>query len=200
MADTAIKNEEEKKEYFDEPKVLKEKVQKLAMYILASEHFCTFTGAGISTAAGIPDYRSGANTVLNTGAGCWEKLAAIQKAKKEGTLKNEPAKKGSLKVGMTKAYPTKCHMSLVALMEAGFLKHVISQNLDGLHRRSGIPAENLSEVHGNSNLEVCLKCKKDRQDNIKPPEFDGNVCLYPADGAARGQGKCGFEPDSLTCR
>lgn len=77
MADTAIKNEEEKKEYFDSPEVLKEKVQKLAMYILASEHFCTFTGAGISTAAGIPDFRSGANTCLPTGAGAWEKAAAI---------------------------------------------------------------------------------------------------------------------------
>ena len=55
MADTAIKNEEEKKEYFDSPQVLKEKVQKLAMYVLSAEHFCAFTGAGISTSSGIPD-------------------------------------------------------------------------------------------------------------------------------------------------
>ena len=41
--------------------------------ILASNHFVTFTGAGISTAAGIGDFRSGANTVLATGAGKWEK-------------------------------------------------------------------------------------------------------------------------------
>lgn len=161
MADTAIKNEEEKKEYFDAPDVLAAKVQKLAGYVLSAEHFCTFTGAGISTAAGIPDFRSGANTCLATGAGAWEKAAAIQKARKAGTLKNEPAAKGGVKVGIAKAYPTKCHMSLVALMEAGLLKHVISQNCDGLHRRSGIPAENLSEVHGNTNLEVCTKCKKE---------------------------------------
>ena len=81
MADTAIKSEEEKKEYFDSPAELKEKVERLAMMILSSEHMVCFTGAGISTAAGIADYRSGANTVLPTGAGSWEEAAMIKKAK-----------------------------------------------------------------------------------------------------------------------
>ena len=41
-------------------------------------------------------------------------------------------------------------MALVEMMEKGYLKHIISQNVDGLHRKSGIPAEKLSEVHGNT--------------------------------------------------
>jgi NAD-dependent SIR2 family protein deacetylase len=51
-------------------------------------------------------------------------------------------------------------MALVEMMEKGYLKHIISQNVDGLHRKSGIPAEKLSEVHGNTNLEVCKKCNR----------------------------------------
>ena len=73
MSHTAIKTEEEKTEYFDSEDVLELKITALAKMIKVSKFFIAFTGAGLSTAAGIPDYRSGANTVLKTGAGCWEK-------------------------------------------------------------------------------------------------------------------------------
>lgn len=56
--------------------MLNEKVKLVANLILNSKHFISFTGAGISTACGIPDFRSGMNTVLKTGAGVWEKRAA----------------------------------------------------------------------------------------------------------------------------
>ena len=83
MADTALKTEEEKKEYFDEPAVLEEKVGLLAEMVLSSAHFVAFTGAGISTSSGIPDYRSGFDTVLNTGPGCWESAANKKKYEEE---------------------------------------------------------------------------------------------------------------------
>jgi NAD-dependent SIR2 family protein deacetylase len=44
-------------------------------------------------------------------------------------------------------------------MNSGYLKYIISQNVDGLHRKSGIPYDNLAELHGNTNLEVCVKCQ-----------------------------------------
>ena len=86
MANTAHKTEEEKREFFDEPEVLEEKIDKLVEMIRNSKNMVAFTGAGLSTAAGIPDYRSGANTVVETGPGCWEKAANIEKARKEGKL------------------------------------------------------------------------------------------------------------------
>lgn len=92
MANTAIKYEEEKIEYFDEPEVLEQKISRLAELVRNSKNFSAFTGAGLSTAAGIPDYRSGANTVVETGAGKWEKAANIEKAKKEGKLYQKPTK------------------------------------------------------------------------------------------------------------
>ena len=103
MADTAHKTEEEKKEFFDPPEVLENKVSMLAEMILASNHFVAFTGAGISTACGIPDYRSGYNTVLETGPGCWETAANKQKYEKSqkaaGTQKKAPGK-GSLRTSI----------------------------------------------------------------------------------------------------
>lgn len=52
-------------------------------------------------------------------------------------------------------------MALKELMDRDILKAIISQNLDGLHRKSGIPANKVYELHGNTNLEVCEKCNQD---------------------------------------
>jgi len=148
--ETAHKTDEEKKEHFDSDEVLDQKVTQLAEWIKASKHFIAFTGAGISTSTGIPDYRSGINTVLPTGPGAWEKAATGNKSK------------GKFRKAIASALPSPCHMALVKLSEAGLLKYIISQNVDGLHRKSGIPAEKIAEVHGNTNVEICKNkaCKR----------------------------------------
>ena len=107
---------------------------------MKSKYFIAFTGAGISTSCGIPDYRSGVNTVLPTGPGAWEK-----KAQK---VKSDPKKK----VDMNKAIPSFTHMALVSLERAGLLKYLVSQNTDGLHMKSGFNPKKLSDLHGNRNL------------------------------------------------
>ena len=97
----------------------------MAELIKNSKNLCSFTGAGLSTAAGIPDYRSGANTVVETGPGCWEKAANIEKARKEGKLYQEPVRT-NFNVTIQKAFPTKAHMALKQLMDKGIFKAIIS--------------------------------------------------------------------------
>lgn len=124
----------------------------MALWIKSASHFVSFTGAGISTSAGIPDFRSGVGTVLETGPGAWEKAANLAKVDKNKKYK---------KTNIQKAMPTLTHMAYVALMANNYLKFIISQNVDGLHRKSGIPPENISELHGNTNVEICTKCHRE---------------------------------------
>lgn len=123
-------------EHLDPPEVLEKKLQELEKLVRGSKRMVVFTGAGISTSAGIPDFRGP--------MGVWTRKAQGQ-APIAGT-------------STVKALPTRTHMGIVELHRRGILRYVISQNCDGLHRRSGLPAAAISELHGNSNIEICETC------------------------------------------
>lgn len=145
-----------KVEHFDPKDVLEEKIEKLAFLVKSSSHMIGFTGAGISTSAGIPDYRSTHDTVLDTGPGQWEAVG------QGGSFESFVSKPSQFrKVQTVEALPTFSHMALSTLMDQGHLKYLISQNIDGLHRKSGIPVDSIAELHGNTNLEICQSCGKD---------------------------------------
>lgn len=158
MSHTA-RTDDECTEFFDAPDILDQKVDLLCEWIKKSKHFVAFTGAGISTSCGIPDFRSGLNTVLDTGAGVWTMRAAISSDPTSDEVKKNLQKKNTKST--LKAIPSLTHMSLVELERQKLLKYLISQNTDGLHRRSGFPTNKLSELHGNSNLERCASCSKE---------------------------------------
>ena len=147
-AGNSISSEFEKKEHFDTKEVLEEKINTLAEWIKQSRYCIVFTGAGISTSSGISDFRSGLNTVLATGPGVWERKA-------HGVHLPSQEKKVQT---ILKAIPSPSHMALVKLQQEGLVKFVVSQNTDGLHRRSGLDPIFLAELHGNTNMERCLKC------------------------------------------
>lgn len=137
MADTAPKVAA--KEIRESLSTVTTKAEKLASLISQSKHFIAFTGAGISTSAGIPDFRGP--------DGNW-------------TLRAQ-GKPRTTSANTLSAVPSASHMALVALQDRGLLKYLVSQNCDGLHRRSGIMPDRISELHGNSNREHCKDCGKD---------------------------------------
>jgi len=136
MADTAL-NDEEIQEFFDSEEELNHKVRRLAKYIQNCKYFVAYTGAGISTAAGISDFRGP--------DGVWTRKA-------RGLDPVSPS------VPKKKAVPTTTHMALVQLQRSGLLKFLISQNCDGLHLKSGISPDKICELHGNTNVEACSLC------------------------------------------
>ncbi|WAR00942.1 SIR6-like protein [Mya arenaria] len=152
-------------EKFDPPDIVAEKVSKLVSMIRSSRHIVFHTGAGISTAAGIPDFR-GPN-------GVW-------------TLE-ERGEKPTFNVTFESAVPTFTHRALVAMeilgisIQTSLAKYVISQNVDGLHVRSGLPRNRMSELHGNMFVEECNKCAMQyinrevvRTMGVK---LTGNICI-----------------------
>uniref|UniRef100_A0A8C6VFL6 protein acetyllysine N-acetyltransferase n=1 Tax=Naja naja TaxID=35670 RepID=A0A8C6VFL6_NAJNA len=125
-------------EIFDPPDELERKIHQLADLIQNSFNVVFHTGAGISTASGIPDFR-GPN-------GVWTMEERGLVPKFDTTFEN--------------AKPSKTHMALLELHRVGILHFLVSQNIDGLHMRSGFPRDKLAELHGNMFVEECMKCGK----------------------------------------
>lgn len=116
---------------------LDKRIATLAQWIYASSHPVVFTGAGISTESGLPDFRGP--------DGVW--------TRKEKGLPPKPVDKPWDSVA-----PNKGHLSIVELQKLGKLGFLISQNVDNLHLKSGIQPQLLAELHGNITKNRCRKC------------------------------------------
>jgi NAD-dependent deacetylase len=131
---------------------LKTAVDELARLIESSGAIVPFTGAGISTECGIPDFRSP--------GGIWTRMAPIQfddfLASQE--MRNEAWRRRFAKDKFKGARPGRGHRALASLYKAGKAPGLITQNIDNLHQESGIAPDDVVELHGNTTYAVCLGC------------------------------------------
>jgi NAD-dependent deacetylase len=125
----------------------------LARLIEAARRVVVFTGAGISTESGIPDFRSP--------GGVWSKMKPIYFQEFVG----DPAKRReawerafSGRAGWTGREPNAGHYAVARLVARGKAGAVITQNVDNLHQDSGVPADKVVELHGNASYAKCLEC------------------------------------------
>ena len=133
-----------------------EAIERLAQLIIESKRTVVFTGAGISTESGIPDFRSP--------GGIWSRYDpedfTIQKF-----LSGPAARKTIWRMStdsglLTEAEPNPAHYAIARLYHLGRLDCVITQNIDNLHQKAGVPDDKVFELHGNMQWVVCLSCRE----------------------------------------
>ena len=121
---------------------------------MRSRRAVVFTGAGISTESGIPDFRSP--------GGLWSRLRPIDFQEflaSEAARREAWRRKFELDDAIGAVRPNAGHHAVARLVAAGRVSHVITQNIDGLHQASGVPADRIVELHGNGTYAVCLSCR-----------------------------------------
>jgi len=130
-----------------------EKITRIAKQIAKCRKNVFFTGAGISTESGIPDFRSL--------GGIWDRFRPVYYDEFMSSMDARIeywCQKSALYHDLIKARPNPAHMAIARLHEMGRLESVITQNIDGLHQESGLPDDKVVELHGNNRRVRCMSC------------------------------------------
>ncbi len=129
-------------------------IKRAAQLLKSAQHAVVLTGAGLSTHSGIPDFRS-------QDTGLWQRDDPMEVSSLT-TFRRNPQRFFNwlrpLAGSMWKAQPNPAHIALAQLETNGFVRAVITQNIDGLHQRAG--ARTVLEVHGSMETLSCLVCRK----------------------------------------
>ncbi len=134
---------------------LDDKIKRAAELVRNSRHMIAFTGAGHSTASGIPDFRS-------PGSGLWEKHNPMLVASIWAFRLNPQTffswVRPTVETLLT-ALPNPAHQALATLEGLGLLKTIVTQNIDNLHQRAG--SRRVLELHGHMREATCTRCYKE---------------------------------------
>jgi NAD-dependent deacetylase len=128
-------------------------IQELAALLRNARRAVVFTGAGISTESGIPDFRSP--------GGIWTRMAPIDYRDfvASAEMRREAwRRRFAMEESFAAARPNAGHDAVAALVARGTVSHIITQNIDNLHQDSGVPEEKIIEIHGNTRYAKCLDC------------------------------------------
>jgi len=134
---------------------LKTAARDLASLIRQSSHAIAFTGAGLSTESGIPDFRSPGGLWTQNKPIPFQAFMASREARTEAWRR-----KFVMDESFRSAAPGRGHRVLSAMARSGRLAGIITQNIDNLHQDSGVPAGRLVELHGNGSYATCLACAR----------------------------------------
>ena len=130
-----------------------EEIADLRRMIAASRRAVVFTGAGISTESGIPDFRSPTGIWTQMKPVYFQDFIASREMRREA-WRRKFASDPTLRA----AEPNRGHRAVARLVREGKVSAVITQNIDGLHQASGVPDDKVIELHGNSTYAHCLEC------------------------------------------
>jgi NAD-dependent deacetylase len=128
-------------------------IELLRELIGSAKRIVAFTGAGISTESGIPDFRSPGGIWTRYKPIYFDDFMASDEMRRESWRR-----KFATDETMLKAEPNAGHRALAKLVEQGRMSAIITQNVDGLHQRSGVPDSKVIELHGNATYASCLDC------------------------------------------
>jgi NAD-dependent deacetylase len=131
-------------------------IEQLRERLRAGRRGVVFTGAGISTESGIPDFRGPGGIWTRYRPIDFREFLASEEARREYWRR-----KFATHDTVVQAEPNAGHRAIAELYARGRVAAVITQNIDGLHQASGVPAERVVELHGNTTYAHCLDCDRD---------------------------------------
>ena len=129
-------------------------LERLRALVESARRAVVFTGAGISTESGIPDFRSPGGIWSRRRPVDFRDFVASEPARREAWSQRAESHRT-----MAHAEPNHGHRAVASLVRRGIVTTVITQNIDGLHQRSGVPDAQVVELHGNSTYAKCIECE-----------------------------------------
>ena len=125
----------------------------LARLIADARRMVVFTGAGISTESGVPDFRSPGGVWSRMKPIYFQEFVASEEKRREAWTRAFTGK-----AGWVGARPNAGHFAVARLVAQGKVAAVVTQNVDNLHQDSGVPTDQIVELHGNASYARCLDC------------------------------------------